>query len=533
MNRIGSRAFWLLAAISWLGCGNEAELEPGESAPVPPGEIVSSTDAPGAGDDGDVIFDIARPTPDEAQPTGGQSGTDSGDIEDPCIPIAPMPLVSDAVQAGERVSWRMAKVLRRHVLTGSFLGEPVTLEIELEQSGAPRHQLYASCNVVEVPVRMSVKTVPVAGSDVLSVEGREAVLTLRWNWGSVDVNFEEPAFSNSERLRAALIAPYAPPGGPAEGVRIHGNVVLHFEFNPDALVRDDFTDESASVYFSGYGASFEGGNFSEPFTPALPPAAPPHSECASAEATQAVIFESHEAALSQLVGAWALCNGGPYPGVQIFPDATWQAILPGSELRLGSGFEREGVVGFKEHVEYDEGGSLPVQTRELEFELSPAWSWVTSGGAPAARGGVLDVSASGNSVASGLLVRLAQTIEPAVAPLFGRATRSGAAGCTSTETELEAPATSEGELLERLRGRWVGCSGFSGELYFDAEGDLQISSERYEDITEHLVVEPRSDGSYGIATSSQALDVVFSAHPLKLQITDVNVGQPMVFSAAP
>lgn len=531
MNRIGTHTLCLLAG-SWLGCGNEAQLESSESAPVSPA-LVSDTDAPGAGDDGDVSPEIALPRPDNAQPTGGQSGTDSGDILDGCIGVVPVPLASDAVQAGERVRWRMANALRRHVLTGSFLGEQVTLEIELTQSGAPMHQLGGGCDVVEVPVRMSLKTVPVTGSDVLSVEGREGLLTLRWNWGYAEMHLQESDFSSSDRLRAALLGKNAPPAGPAEDVYIFGNVVMHFEFDPKALARDELTPSSTSLYYSGSIASLNG-SFQEPYVSALPLAAPPLPECASAEATQSVVFERHEAALSQLVGAWALCNGGPYPGVQIFPEGTWQAILPGSEPRLGSGFEREGVVGFKDHLAYDEGGvGLPAQTQQLEFELSPAWSWATSEGSPAARGGVLDVSASGNTVASGLLVRLAPMIEPAVAPLFARGERAGAAGCSGTETEIEAPATSEGELRERLAGRWVGCSGFSGELYFDPEGNLRISSERYQDTTEPLIVEPRSDGSYGIATSSQALNVVFSAHPLKLQLTDVNEGQPLVFSAAP
>jgi hypothetical protein len=527
MNRTGSCALWLLAAGSWLGCSNEVERGSSESAPVSP-DLVSSTEGPGADGDGDVSPEVALPGPGNAHPTGGQSGTDAGDGVSSCSRIVPMPLASDAVQAGERVSWRMRNTLRRHILTGSLLGEPVTLEVELEQSGVPMHRVNDICNVVEVPVRMSVMTVPATGSDVLSVERREGLLTLRQNHGYVEMRLQEADFSNPERLRAALLGQNA---RPAEDVYIYGYVVVYFEFA--ALARDELTPNSASLYYSGSLASFNGG-FDEPFSPAPPPSAPPAAECASAEATQAVVFESQEAALSQLVGVWALCNGGPYPGVQIFPDGTWQAILPGSVPRLGSGFEREGVVTFKEHLEYGEGGArLPVQRPQLEFELSPAWSWTTSEGSSAARGGVLDVSASGNTVASGLLVRLATPIEPAVAPLFGRAERAGAAGCASTETEIEAPATSEGELLEKLRGRWVGCAGFSGELYFDGEGNLQIAGERYHDLTEHLLVQPRSDGSYGIATSTQALNVVFSAHPLKLQITDVNVGQPLVFSAAP
>lgn len=128
---------------------------------------------------------------------------------------------------------------------------------------------------------------------------------------------------------------------------------------------------------------------------------------------------------------------------------------------------------------------------------------------------------------------LGSTSQPAAVPGSSSAGRAGAEGCTSTEAQIEAPATSEAELRERLSGRRVGCSGFSGELLFDAEGNLQISSERYQDVREPLKVELQSDGSYAIATSSQTLNVVFAGQPLKLQLTDVADGRPMVFSAMP
>lgn len=294
---------------------------------------------------------------------------------------APVPLESDAVQGGMPVSWRMAQTLRRHILTGSFLGEPVLLEIDLEQSGAPTRR--PDCSLVEVPVRMSVKTVPTTSGDVLSVEGRETVLSLYERWGDAGILLQEPDFSNSERLRVALLRQRTP----AEDVYISGHVVLDFEL--DALVRTDLTSGSGRLYLSGYTGPIEGFNFEERYSPVPLPSPPLPPECDSAEPTQDGGFES------------------------------------------------------------------------------------------------------------------------------------------------QAPATSERELRDRLAGRWVGCSGFSGELYFDPEGNLQISSEGRPTMTERLVVELRGDGSYGITAGWQALNVVFSVHPRKLQLTDVDVGQPMVFSAVP
>jgi hypothetical protein len=270
MNRTASHAFWLLAAVTGLGCGDEGAVRSDERAPVSP-DLISNAEAPVSGDVGDVSPEVALPEPDAPQPTGGQSGTDSEGGGDPCVGVVPMPLASDAVQGGELVSGRIARASRRHALTGSLLGEPVTLELELEPGdGVPMHQLYGACDEVQVPVRMSATTVPANGNDVLHVEAREGLLMLRPTWGYGEMKLEEADFSNSGRLRGALLGSI--PAGTAD-VYVQGNVVVYFEFDVQPPAGDELAPHFASLYYSASFGSLNG-SFEERYSPAPPPSTP-------------------------------------------------------------------------------------------------------------------------------------------------------------------------------------------------------------------------------------------------------------------
>lgn len=547
MNRIATPVFCLLAAISGAGCGEGTPAalpaSPGAPAPLP------GPEAPSRGDDDDSSLEIGPEAPgsDEPEPTGGQSGTDSDNLELVFCPD-PVPLAADRLQAGVQMSWLIDNAMGRpYVFRGSFLDEPATMEVRMEQSGPAREVhgpgyngfgvLVWDCDSVDVPVRVSMSIV-LAGGDTLTFEGRDDLLTFQPSSGRVILQLRMTDFSNPARLVAALRERYIPPYGPSEcflsSECLFGMVDLQFTYDTAPVARHELVEGSAELEVDAIRESFISDALWRRVSASPADSLP--VECAAAEPTQPVSFQNPEAASRLLVGAWALCNQGPYPGVQVFPDGTWQAIMPGDERRLASGFGREGKVTLEEVFEYDsEGNLVRANPPQVQFQLSPEWQWNAPSDWWASQGAVLDASASGNTLGSGLLVRIDPVAVPAAAPLFASGERAGAAGCASAETEIEPAATSEQELRDRLAGRWVGCTGFSGELHFDPEGNLQISrSESYGGGTEPVTLIERSDGGYVLATASQSWVVRSSLRPLKLWLHSGEFGaEAVVLSAVP
>lgn len=104
----------------------------------------------------------------------------------------------------------------------------------------------------------------------------------------------------------------------------------------------------------------------------------------------------------------------------------------------------------------------------------PNTLWSASGadyGALSAAFIPLQVSASGNTIGAGQLVRMTQPVAAWEPPPFAVGERAGLDGCASSEADLMTLG-SDSELRAALQGRWVGCEGFAGELTFDAAGEL-------------------------------------------------------------
>lgn len=524
MDRIRASLGGLLISAGVLHCGNGDGPGSGSSLAMPP----QMDDAESGGSEADADPAVGSPDGEQPAPAGGQSGTDAPD-QHPAECPTPAPIGADEFQSDVRIDWLLANVLRAFAAEGELLDEPARADLRIVSIGTalrthgPEYALGrptgTTCDRVDARVRVNLSTTPVAADGArVSIVDADAGLQLYPGGAELRLPFDYANYSKPERLRERL----AQLGlSSATADRFPGVVVVKFDYATEALASHDLT-------LSELGFSWLGGG--DTFGPAAAAPAPLPPECAAAEPTSAVSFASVEEALASAVGNWRVCDGRATSGVEITPDGTWRSI--DAEPRRLSGFEHEGVVVFS-----DWQGNLagPEASGELSLALRHSEHlW-------AATGSVLEgyfplrVSPSGNTLGSGRLVRMSQAVAAAEVPPFADGERAGLDGCSSGEAGLMTFDTAA-ELSATLVGRWVGCEGFSGELEFDAAGNVTFSPsdshaakvEPYVSRIEEGVAVAIGDGGWRVALSTQPLKLWL--RPSNLLLEDV---RPIVLSAAP
>jgi hypothetical protein len=429
-------ACWLASASLLCACQSGSSVtEPSSPEPAKEPSVAADDAVDGPSQ---AIDTPARDTQPEV--LGGQSGTDAIDSTWICtytIPFDPS-LEWDGVLATELIE----QALGVHAIEGRLDGVRMTGEVEIVATGVPSYSPewpestdpQRVCEFVEVPVDVRTTLVPVTTGAPLEMRSTSAYL------------FARPANAVWER---------------APAVNVGANYEdLGLSSPPASYVA--FTRVGEDLILAGVSFSDHGGFLASPPATWHTPFPEVLETCKRAEPTEVAALANAADVDAVLSGRWALCDHEEpfsFAGVEIVDGESWRAILPGAPLRLASGFDREGRV--RTIVSGDHVAAV-LEPLALNHMLA---------------GELLRMSASGNTLELGpaQLVRLTADVLPAPVPAFAPGERAGVAGCDSTETGLE-PFRDQSEFLSSLTGSWVACSGFSGSMHFDGNGQLELRS---------------------------------------------------------